>query len=80
MSEYTQLFRALLEENRDAANAAQMEQYMRNQYDFFRKAIGWALRQYSKFYPELVVRFVEQTSLSGLSKTEALKVINRNKQ
>ncbi len=47
---------------------------------FIRKAIGWALRQYSKFYPELVVRFVEQTNLSGLSKTEALKVINRNKQ
>ena len=80
MSSYKEQFRELLDKNRDAENAVQMKQYMRNQYEFFRKAIGWALRQYSKFYPELVVRFVEQTSLSGLSKTEALKVINRNKQ
>lgn len=80
MSSYTKQFRKLLDKDRDAENAVQMKQYMRNQFDFFGKTFGWALRQYSKFYPELVVRFVEPTTLSGLSKTEALKVINRKKQ
>lgn len=48
--------------------------------DFFiRKAIGWALRQYSKYNPEVVVAFVETHNLSGLSQREALKVINRRK-
>lgn len=50
----------------------------RNEF-FIRKAIGWALRQHSKTNPEEVMRFVRNTSLSGLSKTEALKVINRKK-
>jgi 3-methyladenine DNA glycosylase AlkD len=42
--------------------------------DFFiRKAIGWALREYGKTDPEAVRAFVAQTSLSGLSRREALK-------
>ena len=40
---------------------------------FIRKAIGWSLRQYSKFKPERVVWFVENHELSGLSRREALK-------
>lgn len=44
--------------------------------DFFiRKAIGWALRQYSKAYPEAVMEFVNTHKLSNLSRKEALKVI-----
>jgi len=46
---------------------------------FIRKAIGWVLREYSKTAPETVVRFVENNQLSHLSKTEALKVINRKR-
>jgi 3-methyladenine DNA glycosylase AlkD len=46
---------------------------------FIRKAIGWALREYSKVAPENVISFVESTELSGLSRREALKVIERNK-
>jgi len=46
--------------------------------DFFiRKAIGWALRQYSKSFPEAVTGFVNHHELSNLSRKEALKVINR---
>lgn len=46
--------------------------------DFFiRKAIGWALRQYSKSYPEAVLDFVNTHEMSNLSRKEALKVINR---
>jgi len=44
---------------------------------FIRKAIGWILREYSKTDPETVIEFVENNELSHLSKTEALKVINR---
>lgn len=46
---------------------------------FIRKAIGWALREYSKTAPESVINFIETTELSGLSRREALKVIERNK-
>lgn len=44
---------------------------------FIQKAIGWSLRQYSKFNPEAVIHFVNTTSLSKLSKREAFKVLNR---
>lgn len=40
---------------------------------FIRKAIGWALREYSKTNPDFVIRFVRKNSLSGLSEREALK-------
>jgi 3-methyladenine DNA glycosylase AlkD len=46
--------------------------------DFFiRKAIGWALREYSKTNPGDVVWFVNVTALSNLSRKEALKIVNR---
>jgi 3-methyladenine DNA glycosylase AlkD len=42
--------------------------------DFFaRKAIGWALREYAKTNPGEVVRYVDHTRISGLSRREALK-------
>ncbi|MFF5110656.1 DNA alkylation repair protein [Streptosporangium sp. NPDC000095] len=42
--------------------------------DFFaRKAIGWALREYAKTNPDEVVRYVDHTRISGLSRREALK-------
>ncbi|MFI6513138.1 DNA alkylation repair protein [Streptosporangium sp. NPDC050855] len=42
--------------------------------DFFaRKAIGWALREYAKTNPGEVVRYVDHTGISGLSRREALK-------
>lgn len=45
--------------------------------DFFiRKAIGWALREYSKTDEASVRNFVEETELSPLSKREALKYVD----
>lgn len=44
---------------------------------FIRKAIGWVLREYSKANPESVIRFIENTQLSPLSRREGLKHINR---
>lgn len=42
---------------------------------FIQKAIGWTLRQYGKFQPDLVVEFVEQENIQGLARREALKLI-----
>jgi len=46
---------------------------------FIRKAIGWALREYTRIDPEAVRRFVAEhdAELSGLSKREALKWLDR---
>jgi 3-methyladenine DNA glycosylase AlkD len=46
---------------------------------FVRKAIGWALREYSKTDADAVIGFVREHEheLSGLSKTEALKWLAR---
>lgn len=46
---------------------------------FIRKAIGWALREYSKTNPEAVLEFVASQKLSALSKKEALRIITKNK-
>ncbi len=44
---------------------------------FIQKAIGWALREYSKTDPAVVQKFVDENELAPLSRREALKVINR---
>jgi 3-methyladenine DNA glycosylase AlkD len=44
---------------------------------FVNKAIGWALRQYSRVDPQAVRRFVAATPLSALSAREALKWLER---
>lgn len=48
---------------------------------FIRKAIGWILRDYSYVNPEWVSSFVKkyETKLSGLSKREALKRIQKGR-
>ena len=46
--------------------------------DFFaRKAIGWALREYSRTKPQTVIDYVRahQQQLSGLSQREALRLL-----
>jgi len=45
---------------------------------FIRKAIGWALREYSKTNPEEIIKFVSENELSPLSKREALRKIEKN--
>ena len=44
---------------------------------FINKAIGWALREYSKTAPAAVEQYVEETDLASLSRREALKWIKR---
>jgi 3-methyladenine DNA glycosylase AlkD len=44
---------------------------------FIRKAIGWALREYSKTAPTIVLDFVESNELLPLSRKEAMKIISK---
>jgi len=43
---------------------------------FIQKAIGWALREYSKTNPQWVKSFIKKNPLAPLSKREGLKRIN----
>jgi 3-methyladenine DNA glycosylase AlkD len=52
--------------------------YMKCRHDtdfFIRKAVGWALRQYSATDPVFVRKFVEKHSIVGLAGKEALRKI-----
>lgn len=46
---------------------------------FINKAIGWALRQYTRVDPQAVRTFVAETSLNPLSAREALKWLERRR-
>jgi len=58
-------------------DTALLSQYIINRKDskefFIRKAIGWALREYSKTNPAWVKQFVKENKLHSLSEREALK-------
>jgi 3-methyladenine DNA glycosylase AlkD len=43
---------------------------------FIQKAIGWALREYSKSNPESVKKFLSENSLAKLSVREAGRYLN----
>ena len=47
---------------------------------FINKAIGWALRQYTRTDPDAVRSFVTETPLAPLSEREALKWLNRQEK
>lgn len=42
---------------------------------FIQKAIGWALRQYSRFNPDWVMQFVDKNELKPLSRKEAIRLM-----
>jgi 3-methyladenine DNA glycosylase AlkD len=44
---------------------------------FIRKAIGWALREFSKVDPDAVERYCDAHELSPLSRREALRILDR---
>ena len=46
---------------------------------FIQKAIGWALREYSKLEPLAVVKFANTHQLTTLAEREALKIVRKNK-
>jgi len=54
---------------------AQCEKYVHSKEFFIQKALGWSLRQYSKFNPEAVRKFVQDHQLSTVSLREAKKYL-----
>jgi 3-methyladenine DNA glycosylase AlkD len=52
-----------------------IRQYQPAKEFFIQKAIGWSLRQYSKFRPEHVREFVHEIQLKGLALKEASKYL-----
>lgn len=52
-----------------------IRKFQSNNEFFIQKAIGWSLRQYSKYNPEAVREFLGENKLSGLATREASKYI-----
>jgi 3-methyladenine DNA glycosylase AlkD len=50
-------------------------QYQHVKEFFIQKAIGWSLRQYSKFNPDAVSMFVKEINLQGIARREASKYL-----
>jgi 3-methyladenine DNA glycosylase AlkD len=70
----TLLFQLGYKANTDEALLFSLVTANRESAEFFiQKAIGWALREYSKTAPEAVKTFVQEISLAPLSQREALK-------
>lgn len=74
------LFQLKYKHNTDSGLLYSLINRMKSSNEFFiRKAIGWALREYSKTNPYEVERFINSNELKPLSRKEALKVIERKK-
>ncbi len=73
------LFQLKYKKNTDTALLTEVIMRLSNSSEFFiRKAIGWVLREYSKTDAGFVRRFVQEHELSGLSRREALKWLERH--
>ncbi len=72
------LFQKSYKKNTDTALLSSYILNCKDNKEFFiRKAIGWALREYSKTNPDWVINFVANNKLSPLSEKEALKRISK---
>ena len=54
---------------------AECEKHKHSKEFFIQKAIGWALRDYSRFNQNGVKEYVESTNLKPLSQKEALRLL-----
>lgn len=72
------LFQKSYKKNTDTVLLSNYIIHCKDSKEFFiRKAIGWALREYSKTNPDWVIAFVAKYKLSPLSEKEALRVIQK---
>lgn len=72
------MFQKMYKKETDTTLLAKYILHCKNSKEFFiQKAIGWALREYSKTDPKWVKSFVKQNKLAPLSTREALKQIDR---
>jgi 3-methyladenine DNA glycosylase AlkD len=71
------MFQKAYKKNTDTVLLSKYMLHHKDSGEFFiRKAIGWALREYSKTDPAWVKQFVKNNKLSALSEREALKRIS----
>lgn len=54
---------------------SECEKHKHSNEFFIQKAIGWALRDYSRFNPKGVEAYVNSTNLKPLSRREALRLL-----
>src|SRR6056297_163527 len=74
------LFQLGYKQNTDADRLFQIIERLKTIDEFFiQKAIGWALREYSKVNSAVVCDYINRTELSNLAFTEGMKVIKRQK-
>lgn len=72
------LYQLKYKEDTDEKLLYDLVKRMANSDEFFiQKAIGWALREYSKTNPQSVITFIENNKLASLSKREGLKVVKK---
>lgn len=70
------LFQRSYKKNTNTQLLAEYILYHQSSKEFFiQKAIGWALREYSKTNPEWVLAFLSKNEIAPLSKREAIKRI-----
>ncbi|WP_338778117.1 DNA alkylation repair protein [Metabacillus sp. FJAT-52054] len=66
---------------KEKTNKKKLAEYICSMSDsnefFIQKAIGWALREYSKTDPDWVIAFTSAEELKPLSRREALKYVNK---
>jgi 3-methyladenine DNA glycosylase AlkD len=75
----TLLFQFPCKANTDEALLFQLiEENLGSDEFFIQKAMGWALREYSKVNSQAVINFVIRTDLPKLSDREALKWLHKN--
>lgn len=71
------LFQLKYKEETDFGRLTQTIKELKHIDEFFiQKAIGWSLRQYSKFSPTEVHDFIQKENIQGLAKKEASKYLN----
>lgn len=74
------LFQLGYKEKTDAQLLFDVIEKLKNIDEFFiQKAIGWALREYSKIEPLAVVKFTNSHQLSSLANREALKIVKNSR-
>src|SRR5690554_6050035 len=73
------LFQLGYKENTDLELLFELVECLKEENEFFiQKAIGWALREYSKIEPGKIEKFIQEQNLSALSEREGLKWIKNN--
>ncbi|MFW5737017.1 MAG: DNA alkylation repair protein, partial [Halanaerobium sp.] len=74
------LFQLSYKEETDAQLLLDLIEELKEIDEFFiQKAIGWALREYSKIEPIAVVKFANTHQLSTLAEREALRIVRKRK-